>query len=247
MAKNIKYSIIIPAYNEEKIIAKTIDKCFGFFNKTKYNFEIIIANDGSKDNTANIVNLKLKKYKNLKLVNNSVNMGRGAALNNAIRNSNGEILVYIDADLAIDLDLFPKLINSIEKNNVDIAVGSKHLKYSIVDYPKLRRIFSKCYSFLTRIFLGSSIRDYQCGFKAFRKKAILDVLPYVKSNKWSWDTEVIIKAEWMGYTVVELPAKVVNIYGRESKVHLFKDIKNMGSELIRLFFEKLNFKARRKE
>lgn len=242
---NIKYSIIIPAYNEEKIIADTIDKCFDFF-KNKNNFEIIIANDGSKDNTEGIVNEKLKKYENLRLVNNSINLGRGAALNNAIRNSNGKILVYIDADLAIDLDLFPKLVNAIEKNNVDIAVGSKHLKESIVDYPKLRRVFSKAYSFLTRIFLGSSIRDYQCGFKAFRKEAILDVLPYVKSNKWSWDTEVVIKSEWMGYKVAELPAKVVNIYGRESKVHLFKDIKNMGSELIRLFFERLNFNARRK-
>ncbi|MBS3175093.1 glycosyltransferase family 2 protein [Candidatus Woesearchaeota archaeon] len=244
MSKMVDYSIIIPAYNEEKIIANTIDEVFKFFKNINRSFEIIIANDGSKDNTAKVVNSKIKNYKQLRLVNNHVNMGRGEALNNAINNSNGKIVVYIDADLAIDLELFPKLVNAIEKNNVDIAVGSKHMKNSVVEYPKLRRLFSKAYSMLTRILLGSTIRDYQCGFKAFKKESIIKIIPYIKAKKWSWDTEVIVKAQWLGYKVQELPAKVVNIYGRESKVHLIKDIKNMGSELLRLFFERITFKPK---
>ncbi len=241
--KTIEYSIIIPAYNEEKIIASTIDRTYDFFKKSNETFEIIVANDGSKDNTVKVVLDKSKKYKSLRLVDNAVNMGRGAALNNAIRNSKGNIIVYIDADLAIDLDLFPKLISAIKDEDVDIAVGSKHLSDSIVDYPKLRRIFSKAYSSLARLLLGSHIRDYQCGFKAFKKDVIIDVIPYVKSQKWSWDTEVLVKAQWLGYKVRELPAKIVNVYGRESKVHLIKDIKDMGGELLRLFKERITFKS----
>ena len=163
MTNGIEYSVIIPAYNEEKIIADTIDRVFKFFNSIDKPFEIIIANDGSKDGTAKIVSSKLKRYSSLRLVNNIVNMGRGAALTNAINNSRGDLIIYVDADLAIDLDLFPKLVSAIENNGIDIAVGSKHLKDSVVDYPTLRRIFSKCYSFLARILLGSYIRDYQCG------------------------------------------------------------------------------------
>ena len=93
--------------------------------------------------------------------------------------------------------------------------------------------------------LGSSVRDYQCGFKAFKRDVILNIIPNVKSKKWSWDTEVVVKAQWMGYTVVEQPAKVVNIYGRESKVKLLKDVKSMGKELLRLFFERFRFKVKK--
>lgn len=236
------YSIIIPAYNEAKLIEGTINKLYDFLSKQKKSFELIVANDGSKDATVEIVKDLMKKKKNLRIVSNEVNMGRGAALANAFRNAKGDILVYIDADLAIDLSLFPKLMLEIETSGADIAVGSKHLLYSEVDYPKLRRIASKGYAFFARVLLGAKVRDYQCGFKAFKKDVILDVLKYVKSNKWSWDTETLVKAHWLGYKISELPAKVVNVYGRESKVHLLRDIKNMGGELIRLFFERFNFK-----
>lgn len=238
----VQYSIVIPAYNEEKVIKNTINKIHSFLQNQKKSFEIIVANDGSKDHTPEIIKTMMKKYKNLRLVNNPTNLGRGAALNNAFKNSKGKIIAYVDADLAIDLELFPKLIFAIESKGVDIATGSKHMKQSQIEYPKLRRLFSKAYSFLTRILLGSNVRDYQCGFKAFKRDVILKVIPYVKSQKWSWDTEVLVKAQWLGYSVDELPAKVINIYGRESKVHLFRDVKNMGSELLRLFGERLVFK-----
>ena len=236
------YSIVIPVYNEEKIIENTIKTVNSYLVSQNKSFEIIVADDGSKDNTQSIIRNLMRNYKALKLVINPINLGRGAALNNAFKNSQGKILVYLDADLAIDLDLFPKLMSAIESENVDIAIGSKHLPNSVVEYPKLRRFFSKAYSYLARLFLGSYIRDYQCGFKAFKRDVILTVIPYVKSEKWSWDTEVLVKSQWLGYKIKELPANVVNIYARESKVSLFRDIKSMGWELIRLFIERINFK-----
>ncbi len=245
--EDLTYTIIIPAFNEEKIIASTIDKVHEFLLKQQKPFEMIIANDGSKDHTAEIVTTKIKHYKELRLVSNAVNMGRGAALTNAFRVAKGKIQIYIDADLAIDLDLFPKLMGALEQEGADIAIGSKHLPHSAVDYPPLRRLASKGYSSLTRIFLSSTIRDYQCGFKAFKKETLNKVLPYIKEKGWSWDTEIIVKAQWLGFKVVELPAKVINIYGRESKVHLFKDIKRMAQGIYRIWKDKRNFKPKDKQ
>ncbi len=239
----MKYSIIIPAYNEEKIISSTISKVIDFMQSFGKDFEIIIANDGSADSTPAIVTARLEKIPELRLVSNTKNMGRGAALTNAFSNAKGEICVYIDADLAIDLELFPKLMSAIE-NGADIAIGSKHIKGAQVEYPLLRRIASKGYAFLATLLLDSSTWDFQCGFKAFRKDAIQKILPKVHENGWSWDTEVLVKAEWMGYKIVELPAKVVNVFGRESKVNLFKDMQGMGTGLIRLWREKKSFAAK---
>jgi len=236
------YSIIIPAYNEEKIISSTIKKIYTFLKEQKKPFELIITDDGSKDSTLKIVHELSKKYKEIRSVSNKINLGRGAALANAFRNSNGNILIYIDADLAIDLELFPRLMKAIEEQGADIAIGSKHLKESQVEYPKLRRIFSKCYAFLAHILLKSNIKDYQCGFKAFKRERILELSPYIKNKGWAWDTEVVIKAQWMGWKVIELPAKVINIYGRESKVKLLSDVKRMGMDLLKLYLEKKKFK-----
>ena len=237
----MKYSIIVPAYNEEKIIDTTIDSLYRFLQENKLDFELIIANDGSKDQTVDKVRGKLKQYKNLKIVSNPQNKGRGAVLTRALQAAKGEICVYVDADLSIDLSLFPQLLFAIEQG-ADVAIGSKHLKDSEVEYPKLRRLASKGYSFLTRFLLQSKVKDYQCGFKAFKKDVVHTVLPYVKEEGWSWDTEINVKSEWAGYRVTELPAKVVNVYGRESKVHLFRDIKRMGLNLFKLWREKGKYK-----
>lgn len=240
--QKVKYSIIIPAYNEEKIIETTILKVIEFMHTFNKNFELIIANDGSVDNTPNIVKSKLEDIRELKLINNPKNMGRGAALTNAFNSAKGEICVYIDADLAIDLELFPKLMFAIEKEGTDIAIGSKHIKGAQVEYPFFRRLASKSYAFLATLLLNSSVWDFQCGFKAFRREVIQKILPRVKEQGWSWDTEVLVKAEWMSYKIKELPAKVINVFERESKVNLFRDIKRMGFGLIKLWLQKRNFK-----
>lgn len=238
---SIKYSIIIPVYNEEEIIENTIDKLYLFMKEVNSPFEIIVANDGSFDNTLKLVEKKKQEILELKIVSNTINFGRGSILNRAFSKAKGEIQIYIDADLAIDLNLFPKLMKAMEEG-IDIAIGSKHLKDSEVEYPFLRRFFSKSYAFLSSNIFGSDIRDYQCGFKAFKKEVIWDMLPYIKNKDWSWDTEILVKSLWRGYKIKELPAKVINIYKRESKVHLFRDIKNMGLNLLALWKEKKKFK-----
>ena len=239
----LRYSVIIPAYNEEKYIEKTIDIVYNMFRKhIKRPFEIIIANDGSTDSTPDKVKKKMKKYRNLRIVSNEINRGRGSILKKSFKSAKGEIQIYLDADLQISTDIIFDVINALN-NGYDVAIGSKHIKGSNIKYPKIRRFFSKVYSFLAKIFLGGNIKDFQCGLKGFRKVVIKTVLPHVKSDGWSWDTEIIIKSIWKGYSVKEIPAKVRNVYKRESKVHLLKDVINMGSFLIYLFFQRFSYKG----
>ncbi|MFA4887175.1 MAG: dolichyl-phosphate beta-glucosyltransferase [Candidatus Nanoarchaeia archaeon] len=238
---SVDYSIIVPAYNEEKIIGQTINTLHTYFIKQDKSFELIIANDGSRDKTSEIVKEKIKQYKELKLVSNVTNMGKGAALTNGFKHAHGNIQLLTDADLAIDFELFPKLITTLE-NGADIVIGSKHLSNSEVKGSILRRFFSKGYSFLTKTFLGSTIKDYQCGFKAFKREAIQKILPTIKEQGWNWDTEVLVKAAWMGFKIVELPAKVITLYDRESKVHVVRDTTRMFQGLYRIWKEKKKFK-----
>ena len=239
MAK-VKYSIVIPAYNEEKIIEKTIIFLQGYLNKMKIPFEIIIANDGSTDKTEAIVEKLMRKYPNLHMSSTVTNKGRGAALTKSFKAAHGEYVIYIDADLAIDVSLFETMIHYL--NHYDIAIGSKHIKGAQVEYPILRRAFSKVYAFLSYLLFNSKIWDFQCGFKGFKKDKALQLLPYIKNQGWSWDTEMLIKAEQAGFKIKEFPAKVNNIYERESKVNAFKDAWNMGRNLIALYFDVLSFK-----
>lgn len=238
----MEYSIIIPVYNEEKILENTINKIINILENTNNSFEILVSNDGSVDRTDFVITNLSEKHSNIKCVSSKVNQGRGSALHKAFLVAEGKIQLYIDADLAIEPLLLLKVIKEIEAG-ADIAIGSKHLKNSEVEYPRVRRFLSKGYSFLVRLLLGTSTKDYQCGLKGFKKEVINILLPKVKDEGWSWDTELIVRAEWAGYTIVEIPAKVVNIFERESKVHLLRDTSRMGLGVVRLFFEKLRQKA----
>lgn len=232
----VKYSLVIPVYNESKILRHTIDTINKYLKERYQSYEIIIADDGSIDNSSRIVEELKKEYCSLNMVVNPKNEGRGSALTNAFRIADGDVLVYIDADLAIDYRLFDNLTQVLD-DGYDIAICSKHLPDSKVEYPKIRRIASKCYSYLARILFNSDIKDYQCGFKAFKRDKIKSILPEIKSKGWSWDTEVLIKSHMLSFKIKELPATVVNVYERESTVHLLKDSWQMGAYLFKLFFE----------
>jgi hypothetical protein len=231
-------TVIIPVYNEEKIIENTIETTYKFLEKFNRDFELIIANDGSSDSTMGIVKDKIEKYPRLRVVNNEINEGRGSILTKAFTSAKGEIQLYLDADLEIDINSLPILVKAIDEG-ADIALASKHMKDSVLEYPFLRRIFSKVYAMLVRIMFSSSLKDYQCGLKGFRKAVIRGLLPKIKDKGWFWDTEVLIKAQWKNYKIVEIPARIANIYERESKVHLLTDVIDMSRNLIGLWVERL--------
>ena len=160
--------------------------------------------------------------------------GRGRALNRAFKASSGEILGYIDVDLATDMNHLKELIQSI-RDGYDFATGSRMLPESNVKRSFKRGFASKGFNSLTRLVLGSKLYDHQCGFKSFRRKALFSLIDDIKDTHWFWDTELLVRAQRKGFKVKEFP--IVWKHGGATKVNLVKDVFGMGSQIFRLWYE----------
>jgi glycosyltransferase involved in cell wall biosynthesis len=169
----------------------------------------------------------------VRLLHRDDRQGRGKALNKAITEAKGTIVCYYDVDLATDMHYLPELIDSI-RNGADISTGSRLLPTSDIVRTGGREVASRSYNFLVRIFLGSSLYDHQCGFKAFRKDRILLILPLIRSNHWFWDTELLVRSQRSEYVVREFPVKWRAGKGTTVRV---KDIFEMGSSILRLWWQ----------
>jgi glycosyltransferase involved in cell wall biosynthesis len=230
----VEVSIVLPAYNEANRIEETVERTAAALSKISSSFEIIIAEDGSKDGTYRISESLARKYDFVKHLHSDERQGRGRALNRAFRSSRGEILGYIDVDLATDMEHLIELIQSI-REGYDFATGSRMLPQSNVKRPFKRGFASKGFNFLTRLMLGSKLYDHQCGFKSFRREALFVLMDKVKDTHWFWDTELFVRAQRAGYRIKEFPVEWKQ--GGTTKVNLVKDVFGMGSQIFRLWYE----------
>lgn len=231
----MKISIVLPAYNEAKRLRTAVEEVYRAAEKTGYDFEIIIAEDGSRDGTDRIAAELAASNPKIKHIHSDERLGRGKALMTAFSEATGEVVVYMDVDLATDLSHLKELVDAIIVEGYDLATGSRLMKESKTDRPAKREIASRGYNFLVRLFLGSKLHDHQCGFKAFKRDVILELGKDVKDNHWFWDTEVLVLAQKNGYRVKEIPVKWR--HGGETKVDFGKDIVYMFSQILRMWFD----------
>ena len=230
MRHNPKISIIVPAYNAARFLKDSVLQIERGIKKTGTLYEILIVEDGSTDNTAEIA-AELARKKAISHYHAENRLGRGKALSKGFSLAKGEYVIYIDADL----DIPPKYLFEIVrylKEGYDIVVASKRHPKSKVGSPVHRRILSKGFNFLVRTLLHSRIHGHQGGLKGFRKSVITALLPHVKDNKWFWDTEVLVLAQWKGYRIKEVPIAVK--YGFEGTTVGLKDCAKMFTGIMRL-------------
>ncbi len=232
--KIVEVSIVLPAYNEAVRIESTVERTAVALGEITPSFEIIIAEDGSKDGTDRISAELAKKYGYVVHLHSDERQGRGRALNRAFKASKGEILGYIDVDLATDMKHLRELIQYIRDGH-DFATGSRMLPESDVKRPFKRGFASKGFNFLTRLMLGSKLYDHQCGFKSFRRASLFKIMDSIKDTHWFWDTELYVRAQRAGFRVVEFPVEWK--HGGTTKVNLIKDVFGMGSQIFRLWYE----------
>ncbi|MBU4077395.1 MAG: glycosyltransferase family 2 protein [Euryarchaeota archaeon] len=230
----VEVSLVLPAYNEAERIESTVERTAAALRDFTSSFEIIIAEDGSTDGTDRISETLAKKYDYVVHLHSDQRQGRGRALNRAFKASKGEILGYIDVDLATDMRHLEELVNSIRDGN-DFATGSRMLPQSNVRRPLKRGFASKGFNFITRTMLGSKLYDHQCGFKAFRRDSLFKIMDTVKDTHWFWDTELFVRAQRAGFKVREFPVEWK--HGGATKVNLIKDVFGMGSQIFRLWYE----------
>ena len=224
---------IIPVFNDRPALEHAIPESLFILSTITEQFEVIVAEDGSTDGSAELVREFETKDPRVKLLHSDRRLGRGTALNRAIRLAQGAIVCYYDVDLATDMQHLPRLIEEIRKG-ADISTGSRLLPESDIRRTESREIASHSYNFLVRHILGSRLCDHQCGFKAFNKAKILPVLPEIRSNHWFWDTELLVRAQRAGYKVTEFPVRWRAGKGTTVRV---KDVFGMGSSILRLWWQ----------
>lgn len=225
-------SLIVPAYNEEKIIVKTLKKLEFFLKNEKDKWEILIINDGSTDNTLEI--LENYKPKFFKIVSYKKNKGKGFAIKKGVEEATKDYICFIDSDLAYSFDNLKILLSYLE--NFDVVIGSRNLETdNHKNISTLRRIFGKGFNILSNIILGYKIKDTQCGLKAFKKQAAKDLFSKQTLNGWGFDTEILYLAKKKKYKIKEVRAMVLKKYGaQESKINFLKDPIKMFLDLLKI-------------
>ncbi|MCK5233180.1 MAG: glycosyltransferase family 2 protein [Candidatus Aenigmarchaeota archaeon] len=230
-------SIIVPTYNSEGFLEKNIKIIISTAKKLKTPFEIIIAEDGCSDRTPKIAEKLSKKYSCVFHQHYKEKLGRGRALKKAFMRAKGNIIVYMDDDLATDLVHLPELMHPVLDDGFDVVTGSRLMVGSkVIGRPAKREIASRAFNFFVRLLLHSRLYDHQCGFKAFKKNTVKPILPAVKDSHWFFDTEILVRAQRRNLRVKEIPV-IWQDDLRESTVHFLKDAKNMGMKIFRLWFE----------
>lgn len=235
MESDCAVSVVLPAYNEENTIEETVETTIAEMESIVETCEVIIAEDGCDDDTPEIADQLSETEDRVRHFHSDTRLGRGGALSEAFKRCKGTTLVYFDTDLATDMQHLETLVERVRSDGYDIATGSRWLSASQAERPVDRRGASWVYNHLVRLLLNSDIRDHQCGFKAFDRDSLLELLPMVENDHWFWDTEVLVRAQTRGYEVTEFPVEWTP--EPDTKVDLVADSSRMGKEILRLWWE----------
>ncbi len=202
-----KLSVVIPAYNEEKRMPKTLKSVLGFLSVQAYTSEIIVVDDASSDNTYDLVKkIDFRKSKtDLKILQHAYNKGKGAAVRTGVLASEGDYILFMDADNSTDISEIKKLLPFIKSYN--IIIGSRYLnKNSVkIKQPLLRRVISRLGNQFIKLFLKLNYADTQCGFKLFEAQTAKKIFSKITINRWGFDIEILFIAKNFGYKVKEVP------------------------------------------
>jgi glycosyltransferase involved in cell wall biosynthesis len=201
-----KYSIIIPAYNEGARLGTTLDRVISYVAEQTWDAEVLVVNDGSRDETAGLVLARTKVNPALRLIENPGNRGKGYSVRNGMLNASGEILLFTDADLSAPIGQASKLFAAVE-SGADVAVGSRWLQPDLQTHRQslLRQFYGRSFNLVLRLLLGLRFKDTQCGFKAFRRSAAQKLFAMQTIEGWGFDAELLYIADRLGMKVQEIP------------------------------------------
>ncbi len=205
----MKISIIFPVLNEEKRLENGIRNTAIYFGKnlTNIEYELIIADNGSTDKTEEIASKMIKMYNNIQYLKVS-QKGVGLAIREGLKLSSGEIVGYMDIDLATDMKHLQEITNIFSKDsNIDAIIGNRNSKESKVEKRKVHRtIISYGLAFIINASLKTNFSDYMCGFKFFKVDVLKQLVGKCSNYKgWFYCAELIIVARWLGYNVKSIP------------------------------------------
>lgn len=226
-------SIVIPAYNESARLGRSLDRILAFIQQNGWDSEVVVVDDGSKDETAEIVKQYVQKHPIVRLVSNPGNRGKGYSVRNGVLNAGGDVILFSDADLSSPIEEAPKLIRAIDAG-ADIAIGSRWVRSELQTQRQslARQALGRLFNGFLRAVLGLSFKDTQCGFKAFRRQAARALFPLQRIEGWGFDPEILFLAKKTGFSVAEVP--VVWAHDDRTRIHPLADGSRMLADTVRI-------------
>jgi dolichyl-phosphate beta-glucosyltransferase len=203
----VDLTLVIPCFNEERRVGACLDAALAHLgSQPALSFEVVCVDDGSTDGTAALLARRAREDQRLRVVTLARNLGKGMAVRAGVEAARGDVVVFLDADLAVDVAHVDRVLPALQ-DGVDVAVGCRHVEGSSVERPqgRLRRALGRGYLVLARRLLDLSVSDVTCGFKGFRRAVALHLFRRARCRRWGFDAEVLHLAERAGYVVREVP------------------------------------------
>ena len=227
--EQIELSVVVPAFNEGNSIEDALINLDDLFKCEKRSYEIVVVDDGSKDNTLLKASNYAGKNCHVKVLSYDENNGKGYAEKTGFMKSIGDVVVFADSDLEIEMGAVSKYIEAL--NQGDIVIASKWHSESHVEISMSRRILSHCFNVLVKILIGVNIRDTQVGLKAIKKSSFEKIIPKLIVKRFAFDVELLAVASLYGLKIVEMPVKL-----KLNATLKLKEILKMLRDLLRITY-----------
>jgi len=225
-------SIVVPAFNEAARIGASIEKIDAFIRQSSIPIELLVVDDGSRDNTADVV--KKVQSKALRLVRNSENHGKGYSVRQGVLAASGKYVLFTDADLSAPIEELDKLLEVALKEGADVVIGSRALDRHYIEKHQshYRELGGTVFNLMVRLLLGLRLHDTQCGFKLFHREKSRRIFEQQTICGFGFDPELLFLAKRNGLSIRETPVRWSHAEG--SKVKFLRDGTRMFMDLVRI-------------
>lgn len=219
-----KLSVVMPAYNEEKLIYNSLMTTLDVVSEFVTEVEIVAVNDGSRDNTKKEILRAIEKDDRIKIVTSDKNRGKGNAIISGVTHATGDYVAFVDADLELHPGQLKGYLDKMLNDNVDVVIGCKFHKDSQLSYPLKRKIISLGYYCMLMLLFHLNVKDTQTGLKLFRQEAIRPVAHLVRTSGFAYDIELLVALHRRGHSIAQMPVNVVYVRDKAERRIGFKDI-----------------------
>lgn len=223
-------SVVIPAFNEERRLPRTIDRVLRYLREKHPGSEVLVVDDGSTDSTAAVVTRTQKTSPELRLISNDRNRGKGFSVRHGMLEARGRVALFTDADLSAPIEEADKLLVALD--SADVAIGSRAADRSLIEIHQspAREMAGILFNQVVRLFTGLPFEDTQCGFKAFRMATARIIFEQQRIEDFGFDPEILFLAKRHGLRTVEIPVRWAHDPG--TKVHVLRDSLRMFLDLV---------------
>lgn len=236
----VELSFVIPAYNEEDSIEITLGTLEGVVKDKSLPYEIVVVDDGSKDKTLSRAIKYANRNGHVKVISYTQNEGKGHAVRTGFMQTKGDVVVFADSDMDIDLGTISKYVDALEYG--DMVIASKWHPDSVVNMPLSRKILSHGFNVLVRLLTGAKLKDTQVGLKAMRKSAFVNIFPRLCVKRYAFDVELLAVANLYGLKIVQMPAqlRIRESFRLKEVLKMFQDLLGIAYRLRVLHWYKRN-------